>query len=117
MVKDVVIKRIKFNVLERITYVSKNLSREYDYDSEDPYCIHPVSKENKVRERVVSLYELKTKAKQSSGGHLEAYKQEVMKCPKITFYFLVMRLKMIIITATATATATRTLNKRIKINQ
>ena len=36
MVKDVVIKRIKFNVLERITYVSKNLSREYDYDSEDP---------------------------------------------------------------------------------
>lgn len=87
MVKDVVIKRIKFNVLERITYVSKNLSREYDYDSEDPYCIHPVSKENKVRERVVSLYELKTKAKQSSGGHLEAYKQEVMKCPENNLLF------------------------------
>ena len=70
MVKDVVIKRIKFNVLERITYVSK-IYHENMIMIVKTYCIHPVSKENKVRERVVSLYELKTKAKQSSGDILK----------------------------------------------
>ena len=48
LVKHVVLKRIKFNVLERITYVSKNLLKEFDYDSEDPYNLHPKSKENKA---------------------------------------------------------------------
>ncbi|KAL6449572.1 ECM21 Protein ECM21 [Candida maltosa Xu316] len=88
LVKDVIIKRIKFNILERITYVSKNLSREYDFDSEDPYCCHPPSKENKVRERVVSLCELKTKNKQtSSSGHPDAYKEEIIKCPENNLLF------------------------------
>ncbi|RCK64233.1 Protein ECM21 [Candida viswanathii] len=81
LVKDVIIKRVKFNILERITYVSKNLSKEYDFDSEDPFCLHPLSKENKVRERVVSLCELKTKHKQNTTGHPDAYKEEIIKCP------------------------------------
>lgn len=81
LVKDVIIKRIKFNILERITYVSKDLSKEYDFDSEDPFCLHPIAKENKVRERIVSLCELKTKYKQNTSGHPDAYKEEIIKCP------------------------------------
>ncbi|KAI5965466.1 ECM21 [Candida theae] len=82
LVKHVVVKRIKFNVLERITYVSKNLQKEFDYDSQDPYNIHPKSKENKVRERVVGLCELKTKSKSSSSTNGDSYKEEVIKCPE-----------------------------------
>ncbi|KAI5951189.1 ECM21 [Candida jiufengensis] len=87
LVKDVVLKRIKFNVLERITYVCKDLSKEYDYDSEDPNFLHPLSKENKIRERVVSLCELKTKHKQSSNAFGDPYKEEVIKCPDNNLLF------------------------------
>ncbi|CAK9436163.1 uncharacterized protein LODBEIA_P07210 [Lodderomyces beijingensis] len=86
LVKDVIVKRVKFNVLERITYVSKSLSKEYDYDSEDPYCLHP-SKEGKVRERVVSICELKTKSKQSTSSFGDSYKEEVVKCPENNLLF------------------------------
>lgn len=86
LVKDVIIKRIKFNVLERITYVSKDLSKEYDYDGEDPYYLKPFLNENKVRERVVSICELKTKNKPSS-GYSEPYKEEVIKCPDNNLLF------------------------------
>ncbi|KAG7663109.1 ECM21 [[Candida] subhashii] len=79
LVKDVIIKRIKFNVLERITYVSKNLQKEYDYDSEDPFFLNTHT--NKIRERIVSLCELKTKAKQTGNGYSDPYKEEVIKCP------------------------------------
>ncbi|KAK6459899.1 hypothetical protein DFJ63DRAFT_323881 [Scheffersomyces coipomensis] len=89
LVKDVIIKRIKFNVLERITYVSKNLSREFDYDSEDPYCTRPDN--GKIRERVVSLCELKTKVKQSSNSNnnplTDPYKEEIIKCPDNNLLF------------------------------
>ncbi|CAK7900267.1 hypothetical protein CAAN3_05S00496 [[Candida] anglica] len=78
LVKDVVIKRIKFNVLERITYVSKNLAREQDYDSEDPFYLKYGTGDTKVRERVVSICELKTKTARS--GSSESYKEEVVKC-------------------------------------
>lgn len=87
LVKHVVLKRIKFNVLERITYVSKNLLKEFDYDSEDPYNLHPKSKENKVRERVVALCELKTKTKNSSNTVGDPYKEEVIKCPENNLLF------------------------------
>lgn len=87
LVKHVVVKRIKFNVLERITYVSKNLLKEFDYDSEDPYNLHPKSKENKVRERVVALCELKTKSKNSSSTVGDPYKEEVIKCPENNLLF------------------------------
>lgn len=86
LVKDVIIKRIKFNVLERITYVSKDLSREYDYDGEDPYYLRPMIHDNKLRERVVSICELKTKNKPSS-GYSEPYKEEVIKCPDNNLLF------------------------------
>lgn len=86
LVKDVIIKRIKFNVLERITYVSKDLSREYDYDGEDPYYLKPLLNDSKVRERVVSICELKTKNKPSS-GYSEPYKEEVIKCPDNNLLF------------------------------
>ncbi|KAG5421261.1 ECM21 [Candida metapsilosis] len=87
LVKNVVVKRIKFNVLERITYVSKNLQREFDYDSEDPYNLHPKSKENKVRERVIGLCELKTKSKNSSSTAGDPFKEEVVKCPENNLLF------------------------------
>ncbi|KAG2735912.1 hypothetical protein G9P44_000002 [Scheffersomyces stipitis] len=89
LVKDVIIKRIKFNVLERITYVSKNLSKEYDFDSDDPYCVKAHSSDNRTRERVVSLCELKTKSKQNSmiGVPGDPYKEEVVKCPDNNLLF------------------------------
>lgn len=79
LVKDVIIKRIKFNVLERITYVSRDLSREYDYDGDDPYLTRTTSK---TRERVVHLCELKAKIKSSGTTYPEPYKEEVIKCPE-----------------------------------
>ncbi|ODV79176.1 uncharacterized protein CANTADRAFT_51430, partial [Suhomyces tanzawaensis NRRL Y-17324] len=88
LVKDVIIKRIKFNVLERITYVSKNLSKEYDYDSEDPYYLRGLSSDNKVRERVVPLCELKTKMKPNNTSGNEPYKEEVIKCPENNLLFV-----------------------------
>lgn len=86
LVKDVVIKRIKFNVLERITYVSKNLTKEYDYDGEDPYYLKPLITKEKQRERVISICELKTKNKPSN-SYLEPYKEEVIKCPDNNLLF------------------------------
>lgn len=81
LVKDVIIKRIRFNVLERITYVSKDLSKEYDYDGEDPYHIRQIP-ENKIKERIISLCELKTKHKATANAiGSEPYKEEVVKCP------------------------------------
>lgn len=84
LVKDVIIKRIKFNVLERITFVSKNLSREYDYDGDDPY--HLKFSSDKIRERVVPICELKTKQK-SGYSLIEPYKEEVIKCPDNNLLF------------------------------
>lgn len=78
LVKDVIVKRIKFNILERITYVSRDLTREYDYDSEDPYNYRG---SQRVRERVVPLCELKTKQKSPASGLGEPFKEVVIKCP------------------------------------
>lgn len=75
LVKDVIVKRIKFNVLERITYVSRDLTREYDYDGEDPFNNKGLLR---VRERVVPLCELRTKQKAS--GFSEPFKEVVIKC-------------------------------------
>lgn len=79
LVKDVIIKRIKFNVLERITYVSKDLCREYEYDGDDPMSLKSPNS-GKTRERVVPICELKTKHKQTYSS-LEPFKEEVIKCP------------------------------------
>lgn len=86
LVKDVTIKRIKFNVLERITYVSRDLTREQDYDGEDPFNLRPVLADGKPRERVVPICELRTKSK-SSGSGPEPYKEEVIKCPENNLLF------------------------------
>lgn len=79
LVKDVIIKRIKFNVLERITYVSHDLSKEYECDGEDPF-LTKVTPSGKNRERVIPVCELKTKHK-SFNGNIEPFKEEVIKCP------------------------------------
>lgn len=86
LVKDVIIKRIRFNVLERITYVSKDLSKEYDYDGDDPYNLKGFS-DNRPRERIVPVCELKTKNKPSTGTQMEPYKEEVIKCPDNNLLF------------------------------
>lgn len=80
LVKDVILKRIKFNVLERITYVSRDLSKEYEYDGEDPFLMKGLS-HSKVKERVVPVCELKTKHRSSYAAGTEPYKEEVIKCP------------------------------------
>nr|PIS48127.1 hypothetical protein B9J08_005583 [[Candida] auris] len=77
LMKDVILKRIKFNVLERITYVSKDLRREYEYDSDDPYLMRNPA-DGKIRERVVHLCELKTKFRSNYTG-AEPFKEEVIK--------------------------------------
>ncbi|EEQ39724.1 Arrestin (or S-antigen), C-terminal domain family protein [Clavispora lusitaniae] len=79
LVKDVIIKRIKFNILERITYVSRDMSKEYDYDSEDPFNCR---NNRKNKERVVPLCELKTKQKNLSNHQVEPFKEVVIKCPE-----------------------------------
>ncbi|CUM67548.1 uncharacterized protein PRCAT00005248001 [Priceomyces carsonii] len=88
LVKDVVIKRIKFNVLERITYVSKDLSKEYDYDGNDPFHLHSLSLDSKPRERIIPICELKTKHKSNAAsGQTEPYKEQVIKCPDNNLLF------------------------------
>ena len=73
LVKDVVIKRIKFNISERITYVSKSLSKEYDYDGDDPFHVNAANND-RIRERLISVCELKTKNK-SSNSNSEPYNE------------------------------------------
>lgn len=86
LVKDVVVKRIKFNVLERLTYVSKDLTKEYEYDGEDPFLIKP-QRGSKTRERIVPVCELKTKQKNTFNGQLEPYKEEIINCPDNNLLF------------------------------
>ncbi|KAM9898197.1 hypothetical protein OXX79_006442 [Metschnikowia pulcherrima] len=78
LAKDVTVKRIKFNILERVTYVSKDLSREYEYDGDDPFAR---SRNCKTKERIVALCELRTKTKSNYSG-LEPFKEEVISCPE-----------------------------------
>lgn len=86
LVKDVIIKRIKFNVLERITYVSKDLAKEYDYDLEDPFNLRFPGDNSRKRERVIPLCELKTKNKYNN-NLVDPYKEEVIKCPDNNLLF------------------------------
>lgn len=86
LVKDVIIKRIKFNVSERITYVSKSLSKEYEYDADDPYRLGSSNSE-KTRERVITVCELKTKNRSGSSNIVEPYKEEYIKCPDNNLLF------------------------------
>ncbi|CAN3373437.1 hypothetical protein DIURU_000366 [Diutina rugosa] len=84
MVKDVIIKRIKVNVLERITYVSRDLTKEYDYDGDDPSGFNAMFSHrtsNKTRERVVGLCEVKTKSKRSTTTTPQPFRNQVVKCP------------------------------------
>lgn len=84
MVKDVIFKRIKINVLERITYVSRDLTKEYDYDGDDPSgfnAMFPHRTLNKTRERVVGLCEVKTKLKRLTTTTPPPFRNQVVKCP------------------------------------
>lgn len=78
LAKDVVLKRIKFNVLERVRYLSKDCSKEYEYDSQK----HAVTKikGQRAKDRVFPLCELKTKQKSSVGSSSVPLKLEVIKC-------------------------------------
>lgn len=83
LVKDVIVKRIKFNILERCTYASKDLTREYDFDGFNSYS---KSKSSKTKDRVVPLCELKTKAKTSMNA-VEPFKEEIIACPDNNLLF------------------------------
>lgn len=83
LAKDVVVKRIKFNILERTTYLSKDMSKEFCFDGDDPFTR---SRSSKNKERIVPLCELKTKAKASS-MYVEPFKEEVIKCPANNLLF------------------------------
>lgn len=84
LVKDVVLKGLKFNVLERSTYISRNLAKEFEYDDDDPY--DSKHNPNKVRERVIPICELKTKDK-SYNGRKQPYKEELIRCPHNNMLF------------------------------
>lgn len=84
LVKDVCIKRIKFNILERMTYVSRDLTKEYQYDGQD--SVSSRRKTKKCKERVVRLCELKTKSKSGNQGS-EPFKEEVISCPDNNLLF------------------------------
>lgn len=78
LAKDVVVKRIKFNVLESVRYLSRDCSKEYEYDSSR----HSVTKLRglKAKDRVFPLCELKTKQKSYDGSTSVPFKQEIIKC-------------------------------------
>lgn len=86
LVKDVIVKRIKFNVLERLTYVSEDLTKEYEYDGDDPSMTKGY-RSSRSRERVVPICELTTKNKNSFNGQPEPYKEEVISCPDNNLLF------------------------------
>lgn len=86
LMKDVVLKRIKFNVLERITYVSRDLRKEYEYDGDDPFLVRNMA-DKKNCERVVHLCELKTKYRTNYSNTAEPFKEEVIKCPDNNLLF------------------------------
>lgn len=78
LAKDVILKRIRFNILEKVRYLSQDCTKEYEYDSER----HTVSKARgqKTKDRVFTLCELKTKQKRYAGTSPVPFKQEVIKC-------------------------------------
>ena len=84
LVKDVVLKGLKFNVLERTTYASRDLAKEFQYDDGDPF--DDKRNPNKVRERVIPICELKTKDK-SYNGRKQPYKEELIRCPRNNMLF------------------------------
>lgn len=79
VLKDIVLKRIKFNILEKITYLSEDLSKEYDYDGGSNCGLQLKVLRNK--DRVIPLCELRTKQKSSNYILADPFKEEVIKCP------------------------------------
>ncbi|GMF42507.1 unnamed protein product [[Candida] boidinii] len=59
LIKNLTLKRIKINVVEKITYISKDKKYEEDVGKVD---------QSGVKERTVTLYEIKTKEKSNSNA-------------------------------------------------
>lgn len=70
LVKKIFMKRIKVNMIEKITYASRNLKYEYDYGKEN-------AQEKGVKERIIPLFEVKTKEKANTKS--VAMRTEVVK--------------------------------------
>ncbi|CDR44061.1 CYFA0S13e02608g1_1 [Cyberlindnera fabianii] len=66
--KKVTIKRVKVNVVEKVTYVSKNLEFEYDegYDDKDDSAV-----QSNGNEKIVPLLEVRTRARNSKAAREE----------------------------------------------
>ncbi|GMM37676.1 Ecm21 protein [Saccharomycopsis crataegensis] len=68
--KDISIKKIRINVLERVSYVSKDMAHEYEEGRRN-------SKDHNIKERVVALSELRTT---QEGGY--AIREDVLVLPE-----------------------------------
>lgn len=80
LAKDVVLKRIKFNILEKTVYLSRDSETEYAYDGENNHIVKLGTGE-KVKDRVISLCEIRTKQKSSNSTSNVPFKEEIIKCP------------------------------------
>ncbi|KAI0465302.1 hypothetical protein LJB42_000531 [Komagataella kurtzmanii] len=69
LIKDIQLKRIKINVLERVKYVSKDMTHEYRYGD------IPNSKTKSQKERKITLFEIRTRDKSKH----ESLRTEVIK--------------------------------------
>lgn len=78
MVKNVVLKRVKFNILERTTYLSLDSREAYEYEGVSN-CVSKM-RGLKPRDRVIPLCELRTKEKKPNYTIAEPFKSEVIKC-------------------------------------
>lgn len=76
MKKNVVLKRIKFNILEKTTYLSQDMTQEYEYNGDGSSMI-----KNNGKDRVILLCDLRTKPKGQSFEFPEPFKTEIIKCP------------------------------------
>lgn len=70
MKKNVALKRVKFNILEKTTYLSQDMNKELVNND----------KNSNGKDRVIPLCELRTKPKNKSFVFPEPFKEEVIKC-------------------------------------
>lgn len=94
LIEGLVVKRIKFKVLEHIKYVSKNLCREYDLDD---HCISQNDKSNqKKKKRSIFLSEIKANKKFSSESRDNyPYNEIIINTPNENLLFFCYSSKII----------------------
>ncbi|ODV94855.1 hypothetical protein PACTADRAFT_50707 [Pachysolen tannophilus NRRL Y-2460] len=73
LIKRIYLKRVKINVIEKLTYASKDLKHEYDFGKE-------FLADEGVKERIVTLFEVKSKEKTSTNQNAPLKTEVVKNC-------------------------------------